>query len=108
MIILGALGVVALAMVSLEGWGRFVVAGVVRATGAQPDWDTPGVRGAIGVALTGSLIGLLVLLRVPALVPFWVLAGAGLTGWVVRRPRGALQREALRANGWRILFLVLL
>jgi hypothetical protein len=108
MIILGALGVVAFAMVSLEGWGRLVVAAVVRATRTEPDWDIPGVRGAIGIALTASVIGLFVLLRVPALVPFWVLAGAGLVGWVVRPPRGALRREAVRANGWRILFLVVL
>src|SRR5689334_25376720 len=99
MIILGALGVVAFAILSLEGWGRLVVAGVVRLTGAEPDWDIPGVRGAIGLALTSALIGLLVLIRVPALVPFWVLAGAGLIGWIVRRPRGLLEREGLRADG---------
>jgi hypothetical protein len=104
LIILGALGVVAFAMLSLEGWGRLVVAGVVRATRTEPEWDVPGVRGAIGVAFTASLIGLLVLIRVPALVPFWVLAGAGLVGWVVRPPR----LEALGANGWRIGLLVLL
>jgi hypothetical protein len=108
LIILGALGVVAFAVASLEGWGRLVIAGIVRVTGTEPDWDIPGVRGAIGVAVTASLIGLLVLLRLPALVPFWVLAGAGLIGWVVRPPRGALRRSALTADGWRILLLLLL
>src|SRR5690348_18507902 len=100
MIILGALGVVAFAILSLEGWGRLVVAGVVRLTGAEPDWDIPGVRGAIGLALTSALIGLLVLIRVSALVPVWVLAGAGLTRRIVRPPRGPLQRHGPRANGW--------
>jgi hypothetical protein len=105
MIVVAALAVVAVAIACLEGWGRLVVAGVVRLTGKESQWDLPGVRGAIGIAVLASFTGLLVLARLPAEVPFWILAAAGLAGWLVRPPTAALRREE---RGWLALRLGIL
>lgn len=106
--IVAALAVVGIAIVCVEGWGRTVVAGIVWASGEAPAWDLPGVRGAIGLAVLSTVTGCLVLLKVPAEVPFWILAAAGLAGWLLRPPSLALCREQLPGCVARVGILVAL
>jgi hypothetical protein len=99
--VLGALALVAAAILALEGLGALVAAAAARPAGGRPSWDVPGVRGALGVVVVALVSGVAAPAGIPMEIPFFLLAAAGLAGagwlaWRARPPAGARRGLAVR------------
>lgn len=104
-----ALGIVAVAvaLTSLEGWGLVAAWVARRVTGEQPAFDSPGVRGAVGVAALSFVAGFGALARVPLLVPFIAFVVLGCGGWLLMLGERRPSRPSLGTTV-RLTILVLL